>query len=140
MITIKLWSEVTIWTSVKILVFFICPATFEKKVFKEILSSEKVDREEINKRARALEQEILAKKYASMDMKEKQLKIILENNPAEDDEHCWIRSVDDILTFEESMDSDGYEGYEEYAPDYTRTDAKEALRTGVIRVYSSKEI
>ena len=75
-----------------------------------------------------------------MTYKEKQLKIILENNPAEDDEHCWIRSVDDILTFEESMDSDGYEGYEEYAPDYTRADAKEALKTGRIRVYSSKKI
>lgn len=75
-----------------------------------------------------------------MTDKEKQLKIVLENNPAEDDEHCWIRTVDDILTFEESMDSDGYEGCEEYAPDYTRTDAKAALTSGKIMVYSSKEI
>ena len=73
-------------------------------------------------------------------MKKKQLQIILKYNPAEDDEHCWIRTEDDILTFEEAMDSDGYEGYEEYAPDYTRTDAKHALSSGLIYVYSSKEI
>ena len=33
--------------------------------------------------------------------KERQLKINLENNPAEDDIHTWIRTVDDILTFDE---------------------------------------
>lgn len=75
-----------------------------------------------------------------MTDKEKQLKIVLDNNPAKDDVHSWIRTVDDILTFEEAMDSDGYEGYEEYAPDYTRTDANAALTSGKIRVYSSKEI
>ena len=75
-----------------------------------------------------------------MTDKERQLQIILENNPAEDDEHCWIRTTDDILTFEESMDSDGYEGYETYAPDYTRSDAKAALKSGKIMVYSSKAI
>ncbi len=44
--------------------FLYLPGDLGEKVFKEILSSEKVDREEMNKRARALEQEILAKEYA----------------------------------------------------------------------------
>ena len=41
-----------------------------------------------------------------MDYKEKQLNIILATNPAEDDLHTWIRTIEDILTFEELF-SDG---------------------------------
>lgn len=38
--------------------------------------------------------------------KEKQLQIILENNPVEDDVHTWVRNVDDIKTFEEAVEEE----------------------------------
>lgn len=68
--------------------------------------------------------------------KEEQLAVILEENPAEDDFHTWIRSIDDILTFEEVWQDDIYNLY----PDYTAEDVQKALDTGVITVYSSKPI
>ena len=72
--------------------------------------------------------------------KERQLEIILKHNPALDDEHAWVRTIDDILTFKEAMDSHGYEGCEKYAPDYTRADAEAALETGEITIYSADVI
>ena len=68
--------------------------------------------------------------------KEEQLAIILNENPAEDDFHTWIRSIDDILTFEEVWQDAVYDLY----PDYTTEDVKKALATGEITVYSSKPI
>lgn len=72
--------------------------------------------------------------------KEKQLQIILENNPVEDDIHTWVRSVDDIKTFEEAVEEEPLEKGECYAPDFTKEMADEALADGVITVYSSKPI
>ena len=40
------------------------PEEIGSKIFKEILSSGKVDRKEMEKKARKIEQEILAKEYA----------------------------------------------------------------------------
>ena len=68
--------------------------------------------------------------------KEEQLAVILKENPAEDEFHTWIRSIDDILTFEEVWQDDIYNLY----PDYTAEDVEKALDTGVITVYSSKPI
>ncbi len=68
--------------------------------------------------------------------KKKQLEIILATNPAEDDLHTWIRSVEDILTFEELFP----DGLYDITPDFTVSDIQEALNTGKITVYSSKPI
>ncbi len=68
--------------------------------------------------------------------KEEQLSIILKTNPAEDEIHTWIRSVEDILTFEELFEN----GIYDVCPDFTQADVEEALRTGKITVYSSKPI
>lgn len=62
------------------------------------------------------------------------LDYILENNPAEDDIHTWIRTEDDILTFEEAFEDGSCE------PDFTDKDIQNALRTGEVVVYSSKPI
>lgn len=61
-----------------------------------------------------------------MDLKEKQLKIILENNPCYDDYHTWIRELADIKTFEETFLDDDYIGYDNFMPDYHRSDAENA--------------
>lgn len=66
--------------------------------------------------------------------KEEQLEIILSSNPAEDDLHVWIRSVDDILTFEEAFAEGSCE------PDFTDEDIANAEKTGRVTVYSSKPI
>ena len=71
-----------------------------------------------------------------MTDKEKQLQIILSCNPAEDDLHTWIRSTDDILTFDEAFGEVDYDP----TPDFTRKNISEAMRTGKITVYSSKPI
>ena len=38
---------------------------------------------------------------SSFSFKQKQLEIIKNNNPAEDDYHTWIRNINDIKTFVE---------------------------------------
>ena len=68
--------------------------------------------------------------------KSQQLNIILESNPAEDDIHTWIRSADDIMTFNEVWQ----DGTWDVDPDFTAEDVQKALDTGKITVYSSKPI
>ena len=77
-----------------------------------------------------------------LERKKKQLEIIKENNPAEDDVHTWIRSVDDIKTFDEALVDDDWEGWEHsgFNPDYDGDMAKQALKSGEITVYSSYDI
>ncbi|MDD6007606.1 MAG: LPD5 domain-containing protein, partial [Bacteroidales bacterium] len=84
------------------------------------------------------EQSVEEKQY-----KEKQLEIINKSNPAPDSYHTWLRSTDDILTLQEAVDEVLAED-EEYElssyPDVSDEMIREALRTGKIRVYSSKPI
>jgi hypothetical protein len=75
-----------------------------------------------------------------MDRKEKQLQIVLEYNPCYDNYRTWIRTIDDILTFEEALSSTDYEGYDDFTPDFDRKTANKALTKGQIKVYSSKKI
>ncbi len=77
-------------------------------------------------------------------MKQNQLEIIKNNNPAEDDYHTWIRNIDDIKTFEETLNDSDYKEYfeagEDFDETYTAEMAKKALETGKITVYSSYPI
>lgn len=79
---------------------------------------------------------------SGVDLKEKQLELIQKKNPAQDDTHTWIRSTDDIKTFDETLNDSDYADYldEGFAPDYTGKMAQEALKTGKITVYSSHPI
>lgn len=79
-----------------------------------------------------------AVKLNETDIKSKQLEAIRENNPADDDIHTWIRTVDDIKTAQEvfGVSEDDFSG----APDWTYEDAQKALRMGKVMVYSSKPI
>lgn len=70
----------------------------------------------------------------SLPSKEQQLSIIQNSNPMRDDYHTGIRSVDDILTFEEAIQENVF------TPDYTEEDAQNALQKGKITVYSSYPI
>lgn len=77
-------------------------------------------------------------------LKEKQLNIILKNNPVNDDYHTWIRNINDIKTFEETLQDSDYKEYYEAGEDFDETYsanmAKEALETGKITIYSSYPI
>lgn len=75
-------------------------------------------------------------------LKERQFDVIQETNPADGtlSDHTWIRSADDIKSFGEAVDDPEYKGETEFAPDFTKADAEEALSTGKIRVYSSQKI
>ena len=69
--------------------------------------------------------------------KSRQLEIIQESNPMLDDIHTGIRSIDDILTFEEAIeDLDDVIS----TPDWTVKDAQKALEDGHVMVFSSKPI
>lgn len=76
-------------------------------------------------------------------LKESQLAIINTTNPAPDEYHTWIRSIDDIRTFSEAV-ADAKEEIEEYGelayPDFTPQDAYKAIDKGSITVYSSYPI
>ncbi len=73
-------------------------------------------------------------------LKEKQLEIIKNSNPMQDDIHTGIRSVEDIKTFQEALQDKEWSEYEEFDPDYTMEMAKEAIDKGKITVYSSYPI
>ena len=74
------------------------------------------------------------------NVKQKQLDIILKNNPANSDYVTWIRSVDDIHTLQETLEMSDWAEYDEYNPDYSKQDALDAIEKGKILVYSSKPI
>lgn len=73
-----------------------------------------------------------------MNDKDIQLFIIQETNPMLDDIHTGIRTLDDILTFDEAMNVP--EEKLVTAPDYEKKDMDRALKTGMITVYSSYPI
>ncbi len=76
------------------------------------------------------------------DIKEEQLKLILNSNPHDDSigfEHTWIRQKEDIKTFEESFGED-YDIHESQTPDYTAEMISSALKSEKITVYSSHPI
>ena len=70
------------------------------------------------------------------NLKQKQLDIILKTNPMQDDYHVGIRSIEDIKTFDETINDD-----ESFVwGDFSQEDAKMALEKGKITVYSSYPI
>lgn len=74
--------------------------------------------------------------YNSKTLKEKQLDIILKENPMIDDYHVGIRSIEDIKSFEEAIQDD-----ESFTwGDFEQEDALSALEKGEITVYSSYPI
>ena len=77
---------------------------------------------------------------SSFSLKQKQLDIILKNNPVQDDYHTWIRTVDDIKTLEETIADSDWADYDEFNPDLTKKDIEDAINSGKIMVYSSYPI
>ncbi len=77
---------------------------------------------------------------AEYSRKEQQFEIIRQSNPASDEYHTWIRSAEDIKTFQETLTDPEWEGYDSFDPDYTQEMAQEAIKSGVITVYSSYPI
>ncbi len=76
----------------------------------------------------------------SNNHKKKQLDIIKNNNPVNDDYHTWIRNVEDIKTLEETINDSDWSDYDEFNPDLTRQDIENAIDSGKITVYSSYPI
>lgn len=75
-------------------------------------------------------------------LKLQQYTIIGKFNPAPNTYQTWIRSVDDIKTFEDALNDSDYTGWEQNGFDesYSASDAKNALKSGKITVYSSHPI
>lgn len=76
-------------------------------------------------------------------LKQVQLDMILKNNPANDADmpgHTWIRSIEDIKSFKEALEYDGLSADENVTPDFTAEMVKDALKNGLVTVYSSKPI
>nr|DAE46842.1 MAG TPA: crystallin beta/gamma motif-containing protein [Caudoviricetes sp.] len=68
--------------------------------------------------------------------KKKQFDIVSRENPMQDDYHVGIRNVEDIKTFEETLDDE-----ESFVwGDYSREDAEADLERGLVTVYSSYPI
>ena len=74
------------------------------------------------------------------NVKQKQLDIILETNPAPNTYQTWVRSVDDIHTWEEVLQLDDEREGQFVWGDFSRKDAEQALKDGTITVYSSYPI
>ena len=107
----------------------------------DIFDDEASIRVPLNNRNRVLDiSEYLVSDDPSINnLKQKQLDIILESNPALNDFSTWIRNINDIKTFAETLqDEDWLKG--DFDPDYTRQMAEDALESGRIRVYSSHPI
>lgn len=72
-------------------------------------------------------------------LKRNQYEIIRQSNPIRDDIHTGIRSEADILTAEEAF-TPSIDENEDVTPDFTVSDMKEALKSGLITVHSSYPI
>lgn len=71
-----------------------------------------------------------------------QLKIIHAHNPAPNDYQTWIRNINDVKTFDETLKDSDFIGWEDEGFDesYSAADARIALEAGKITVYSSHPI
>lgn len=71
-----------------------------------------------------------------------QLEIINKYNPAPNTYQTWIRSTDNIKTFEEALLDSDYTGWERdgFDESYSARDAEYAVKSGKITVYSSHPI
>lgn len=103
-------------------------STYEKQM--EEMESKWIDALKGAKEAGAVEEG----EGARFSLRERQFDAIQESNPMQDDIHTGIRSLEDILTFEEAIEIGSF------APDYTEEMAQKALLSGNIVVYSSKPI
>ena len=75
--------------------------------------------------------------------KQQQLQTILNTNPAsKDNRHTWIRTVDDIKTYQESLIEYFTPNETNYdlTPDFKDKDVRQALKTNKITIYSSYPI
>jgi len=74
------------------------------------------------------------------DFKGKQLDMIQKSNPMKDDYHTGIRSIFDIKTAHEAWITDvDFDEHFTY-PDFSQSDAKNHLKSGKVKVYSSYPI
>lgn len=76
-------------------------------------------------------------------VKQAQLELIQETNPAPEEDYAWIRSTQDIKTFAEALLDPDYKNWQAdggFDEDYLTQDVIQALKTGRITVYSSYPI
>ena len=69
--------------------------------------------------------------------KQAQLNNILDSNPMTDDYHTGIRTIDDIKTVKEILNSSEDDDLLPTNPDFTKKDLQDAYDSGYITVYSS---
>lgn len=75
--------------------------------------------------------------------KKSQLDIILKYNPVNDTDmpgHTWIRTIEDIKTYEEALEDNDFTENDNLTPDFKSSDLKKALKTRKMTVYSSYNI
>lgn len=103
----------------------------------------KYEEEQRNAENRRIEKEEIQKNKLAKEIKEatphkrQQYEIIQYNNPMSDEYHVGIRSPKDILTAEEAFKNDG----ESFTwGDFSYEDAQRALKSGKVKIYSSKPI
>lgn len=113
----------------------------EISIQNEIKNNQVVDKKH-NKYSRVNEDlgELDDSSFSLEQHKQKQLDIIKNNNPDNDDYHTWIRNVEDIKTLEETINDSDWIDYDEYNPDLSREDIENAIDSGKIMVYSSYPI
>lgn len=78
-------------------------------------------------------------------LKQEQLRIVRENNPALNDESTWIRNIDDIKTFEEAEKEErphkkAADIKHEHDKIFSKENIEKILKTKKIKVHSSKPI
>ena len=105
----------------------------------EFISTTSIDQRR-NKQNNTRNQELENSSFSIKQHKQQQFDIIQNSNPANDDLHTWIRNIDDIKTFEETLQDDDWSSGDDFDPDYTWNMAQEALDSGNITVYSSYPI
>ena len=72
--------------------------------------------------------------------KEAQFAVIEQTNPFDEElgNHTWIKTPEDILTYQEAIDN--YGGIGDVTPDFVAADVQKALNSGEVTVYSSHPI
>lgn len=76
----------------------------------------------------------------SVGLKQHMLNVILRENPAHDNYHTWIRTIEDIKTFDELLDELKHGADVSLTPDFDGDNLRRVIQTNHILLYSSYPI
>lgn len=112
--------------------------TYEHSTIDKVIKNIQTHLEKANNNSFSIEQE----SSLINEHTQQQFEIVSKYNPAPNEYQTWIRSADEIKSFEDALKISDYVGWETdgFDESYSARDAEFALKSGKITIYSSHPI